>query len=302
MGRRARLGRFFTPPDGFAVLDTLTARICRVLGASSACLMVYEATQEHLVVVSAQGVPIEKGEILEGASPIVRWLNESSAPLVVNDVGSTQVDRSFVLVPEAKAMLWMPVFLAGHVCGALAVFHSEKNALFGSDLDILDFISSQVASIIELYLRMDEVTITDFLTGLVAWPYFLERVKEESLRSERYGAPVSLVKVILKPADPSDTTLQRRIVPEAAECMKQVVRRSDIVARCGEWCFSIILPETGSEGAKAVLGKLEGEMHRLARDRMGAEADLGVETKFICYPESEPDREQFVSIATSEYA
>lgn len=295
MGRRARLGRFFTPPDDFAVLDSLTTRVCRVLGAPACCVVFYDALDEQLAIVSEKGMPLEKGTVLTEGAAIAEWLNATTTSLAINDIAVSQVDRSFVLLPEAKSMLWVPIFVAARVCGALAVFHVRKNAFFGSDADILDFISSQAASIIELYLRMDEVTITDFLTGLTSRPYFVERVKEESLRSERYGAPVSLVEVVLRPSDPSDVALQRKIMPEAADRLKQVIRRSDIITRSGEWRFSVILAETGSQGAEVVAGKLRAEMLRIAAERVGAESTLTAETSFICYPETEPDRERFVA-------
>ena len=299
MGRRAKLGRFFTPPDDFAVLDVLTAKICRVLGAPACCIMLYEASEERLTVVSAQGMPFAKETDLQESDPVARWLNSTTTPLAVNDLGSEQVDRSFVLLPEAGSMLWVPIFVAAQVCGALAAFHREKDAFFGSDVDILDLITSQVASIIELYVRMDEVTVTDFLTGLVSQPYFLERVKEESLRSERYGSPVSLVKVAFKSPKRLDTALQRKILPQTADRLKEMVRRSDIITRSGEWSFSVILAETGAQGAEVVAKKLEQEMHGLAAEAAEQGADLGVESTFICYPETEADRERFVTSSRS---
>jgi len=296
MGRRAKLGRFFTPPDGFSVLDTVTEKICGVLGAPASVVMFYDAVGSQLVVISCVGAAYPKGTVLEEDGPIIQWLNETTTPLAVNDTTTTQVDRSFLLVPEAKSMLWVPVFVAGHVCGALAVFHNEKNALYGSDVEILDLISTQVASIIELYLRMDEVTVTDFLTGLASQPYFLERVKEEALRSERYGAPVSLVKLVLKPSNPHDTALQRKILPEAAQRLRQKLRRSDIASRITDWSFLVILPETGALGAGTVAARLETEMLRMAEEKVEDLPDFSVESKFVCYPETEPDREQFVEL------
>jgi diguanylate cyclase (GGDEF)-like protein len=262
--------------------------------------MFYEVVDERLVVVSSQGMPLSKGVVLQESAAISQWLQEATTPLAVNDMATSQVDHSFVLLPEAESMLWLPVFVAARVCGVLAVFHTHKNAFFGSDVDILDFISAQVASIIELYQRVDEVTVTDFLTGLMSRPYFLERVKEESLRSERYGSPVSLVSLSFKPVNPQDTSLQRIIMPEAAACLKQVVRRSDIIARCGDWRFSAILTETGYQGAEVVREKLETEARRLAKERVGEGTGLEIESGSVCYPETEPDREQFVSQANSE--
>jgi len=302
MGRRAKLGRLFTPPDDFAVLDVLTTKVCRVLGAPSCCLLFYEAASGNMVVISTQGVPLAKGQPLKDTRAIAQWLADTTTPLAVNDIGITQVDPSFVLVSEAKSMLWVPLFIAGRICGALAVFHLQKNAFFGSDVDILDLISSQAASVIELYLRMDEITVTDFLTGLASRPYFLERVKEESLRSERYGSPVSVIAVLLKPPDLSDTVTQRKILPEAASCLKQILRRSDVITRSGDWSFAVILSETGTAGSEVVSRKVKQELLQLVGERSEELGDIAIETKFICYPESEPDREQFVSLASSEYS
>jgi diguanylate cyclase (GGDEF)-like protein len=97
------------------------------------------------------------------------------------------------------------------------------------------------------------MAITDRLTGLYNFGYFLERLKEERLRAERYHRLLSLVILDIdhfkKYNDSSGHPAGNEVLKKIATILKQEAREVDIVARYGGEELVIILPETSRKRA-----------------------------------------------------
>lgn len=105
----------------------------------------------------------------------------------------------------------------------------------------------------ELNKKLIELSITDGLTGLHNHKHFYERLVEEMERARRYNNPLSLIMADIdhfKNYNDTHGHLEGDfLLKELASHMKKSVRFQDIVSRYGGEEFSIILPETGKEGA-----------------------------------------------------
>lgn len=267
MGRKAKLPGYFTPPDDFAVLDNLARRIAKSFRINGAAVFFYDATVDKGIVLSSLGLPqgYSKNSFLLGTHPIVHWMREASMPFTVNDLAQDREYPDFAICPGAQSMIWFPLYAAAETFGCLAAFSREPNYFKGSDLDMLDVVATQTAAIVELYLKLDEVTITDHATGLRDRGYLFSRLKEEAARSVRYLRPLSVVGVRVIPAALAPGA-ERELLSAIGTYLQGAMRKTDVAGRYKNMSFGLLLSETPQSGAEIVTDKVQKSLpEHLAR-------------------------------------
>jgi len=140
---------------------------------------------------------------------------------------------------------------------------------------------------------MKAITKIDLLTGLFSLSGFAEQAEREMLRSQRYGNPLSLGVITVKPVldgeENPDENLLDACVSYVADILCANVRKTDLIGRCNPSSFAILFTETKPEDAVNALGKL------LARcDR---EDYLNYELYSACVPVYKGKIEQIISTA-----
>jgi len=104
--------------------------------------------------------------------------------------------------------------------------------------------------------RAEALSVTDDLTQLYNSRYLSQVLRRETKRASRNGRPLSLLFIDLdgfKTVNDSHGHLfGSRALVEAAAVIKASARETDVVARFGGDEFSLVLPDTGSDGALAV--------------------------------------------------
>jgi diguanylate cyclase (GGDEF)-like protein len=123
-----------------------------------------------------------------------------------------------------------------------------------------------------LYERARQMAITDRLTGLYNFGYFLERLKEERLRAERYHRLMSLVILDIdhfkKYNDSNGHPAGNEVLKKIATILKQEAREVDIVARYGGEEMVIILPETSRKRAAELAERIRQRIAETLFDHM----------------------------------
>lgn len=111
-----------------------------------------------------------------------------------------------------------------------------------------------------LYEKVEELAITDGLTGLYVRRYFLERLREEFNRSRRHKLKFAFLMADIdnfkRCNDSHGHLVGDVILKDTAQLIKESVREMDLVARYGGEEFSVILPETDGEGAALVAERI----------------------------------------------
>lgn len=112
----------------------------------------------------------------------------------------------------------------------------------------------------ELNKKLEELSITDGLTGVYNHRHFYIRLEEEIKRAERYGHPLALIIADIDHFkhynDAHGHPAGDSILKGVASCIRSHARGQDIVARYGGEEFAIILPETGKEAALTVAERI----------------------------------------------
>jgi diguanylate cyclase (GGDEF)-like protein/PAS domain S-box-containing protein len=107
----------------------------------------------------------------------------------------------------------------------------------------------------EAVQRLEEIAITDSLTGVRNHGAFIARLEEEVARAHRYQTPLALLMLDADNFKQYNDTFGHPAgdgaLKQIAQCLTACARPSDFVARYGGEEFAVILSNTDAEGAQA---------------------------------------------------
>jgi diguanylate cyclase (GGDEF)-like protein len=147
----------------------------------------------------------------------------------------------------------------------------EKNRRFEKELEkaqdeLERRVIERTAELMEANRRLNELSITDGLTGLSNQRYFLRELETEFGKALRYGRSLAL---LLFDIDHFKDVNDRyghpcgdHVLKNVAALLKGCLRNSDIAARCGGDEFAVILPETNKSKAAEVAEKLRRHLEK----------------------------------------
>jgi len=123
-----------------------------------------------------------------------------------------------------------------------------------------------------LYERTRQMAITDRLTGLYNFGYFLDRLKEERIRADRYHRLLSLIIFDIdhfkKYNDTNGHPAGNEVLKMIASILKSEAREVDIVARYGGEEMVIILPEASRRSAHDLAERIRQKIEQTVFTRM----------------------------------
>jgi len=112
----------------------------------------------------------------------------------------------------------------------------------------------------KLQITLEQMVVSDPLTGLHNRRYLMDRMLQEITRSDRHGEPLALAMIDLDAFKPINDqfghVLGDKVLRAVGSAISKSVRVSDIAARYGGDEFAVILPQTPAEGAMRVCERL----------------------------------------------
>jgi diguanylate cyclase (GGDEF)-like protein len=171
------------------------------------------------------------------------------------------------IVAACGAAVGVPLRCRGRSVGALVLLDRAPSAveprLAGGTGEMISGVLEGPALALDYALtlrRAEALSVTDDLTQLYNSRYLNQVLRREAKRASRNGRPLSLLFMDLdgfKGVNDAHGHLSgSRALVEAAAVIRGSARETDVVARFGGDEFSIILPDTGSEGAVAVADRV----------------------------------------------
>ncbi|MEW6103490.1 MAG: diguanylate cyclase [bacterium] len=158
----------------------------------------------------------------------------------------------------------MPFKVGDRIIGLLSVAHTKVNTFSQDDTRLIKLLTDNSSIAIEngiLHKKIEELAITDGLTGLYNHRYFKETLHKEIKRSERYNLVFSLLMFDIDNFKKINDTYGHpkgdEVLKGLSYIAKEIFQREiDVVARYGGEEFVIILPQTTKERALAVGEKM----------------------------------------------
>jgi len=174
---------------------------------------------------------------------------------------------------KTKSLLCMPLKLKDKTIGVINLSDKENKKVFTeADMNFLTSFANLASLVIERtwtmerYSFLEQLSVTDSLTGLYNRRFMRNRLEEEISRSSRHGLNISVIFMDLdyfKTYNDLCGHLEGdKALQKTAEIMKAMVRDMDIVIRYGGEEFFIILPDTAKSEAIVAAERIRREIEK----------------------------------------
>ena len=263
MERRARLDEVSERlAEGIRDLDTeeLWMHLARVsadlLQAERASLMTRDEVARRFRVKGAVGSVFDLRNDADPGERVARIVFERGKPIVVRDVAITGLEP---VAKERKyktaSFLSAPIWLGERQLAVINFTDKVTGTAFDRrDLDLVKAITPQLAAAIdrtqlkERAGELEQLSVTDPLTGLLNRRYMVQRLSEEVKRSNRHGYPMAFVMLDVDHFKSYNDSFGHPAGDEAlkivASVIRETLRDADVAVRFGGEEFAILLPQT----------------------------------------------------------
>lgn len=157
---------------------------------------------------------------------------------------------------DVRSLLVVPLKAKDRIIGTLSIDSDEPNAFTEHDEHLSTIAASHIAVAIEnakLFSEVQQMAITDGLTGVANRRAFDIALQNEVMRAIRYGHPLSLIFLDIDDFKIFNDTYGHPAgdeqLKEIAKILSSNVRHPDMVARYGGEEFVLLLPHTSRDGA-----------------------------------------------------
>ena len=195
----------------------------------------------------------------------------------------------FSASPGVRSELAVPLLLDGQVIGVLDVESRELDAFPCEVQEVIEGFAALAALAIHRAQRHEELqqlALTDGLTGLANTRAFWESLHREVARAERFSLPLSLLVLEIDNFKKVNDAYGHLRGDEALRAVARTInclsRAMDIGARVGGDEFALILPQTNKNEAVTVAQRLCDQVRAL---RLGGEVRLSISVGLAAYPD-----------------
>jgi len=162
----------------------------------------------------------------------------------------------------------VPLLSRGRVIGVVEVGDPPAAADWRAEqAELISFLLEPAAVALDnalLLRRSEQLSCTDDLTKLYNSRFLNATLRREVERSRRYGTAVSLIFLDLdgfKVVNDEHGHLSgSRTLVEVGAVIRETVREVDVVSRYGGDEFTVILPQTGPEGAAIIAERIRARI------------------------------------------
>ena len=246
-----------------------------------------------------------KGKFLRGISRStgeVNYYDDQDMVLEYEKVVSFSEERghkSFFLTKEEEpegfddmnvrsdSFMIFPLFVSEELCAILAI-EGASRANYGRFRILVSQIALEFRKV-QLYEKVQELSIIDGLTEVYLRRYLMDRLEEEVDRAGRLSLTFSIGMVDVdhfkKCNDKYGHLVGDAVLKRVAARLKKSVREVDIIARYGGEEFCIVLPETTKELATHVAERLRTSIESNKIKAFEEELSMTVSVGLATYPE-----------------
>jgi diguanylate cyclase (GGDEF)-like protein len=293
-------------------------RVMEIVMSKAQALIKSEAWSLLLVDEKEQSLSFEvsKGEHAEGIKDfklsigrgIAGWVVRYRRPLIINDVRKDKrFDASVDKVTgfRTRSILCAPLISRGRIIGVVELLNKVGRQFTREDMETLNLLVGPGAIAIEnamLYKRSTKMSYTDYLTGLFNGRYLNQALLREVKRARRYKSQLSVVFLDLdgfkSVNDAHGHLAGSRALVEVGKVIQRTVREIDIVSRYGGDEFTIVLPQTGPEGASVIAERMRKNIEDTTFLKgLGHEVRLTASFGVACFPQHAESKEALIQKA-----
>jgi diguanylate cyclase (GGDEF)-like protein len=261
------LGEIHNLDEVFVEINNIADNI---LGYQMCSILLLDSEHQHLEL--AAKVVNGKKEIYKnpakiGLKGIAGKAIESSRVVRIADL--TTMSNYITGLEGARSEMAVPMIARGKIIGVLNAESTKMAAFSERDEKLFTILAASAGMAIEnarLHKRISDLTMTDDLTGIYNYRYFVQRLEEEKRRAARYDLPLSLIMMDLdwfkKTNDTYGHEIGNIVLKEIVQVVKSCIRDTDTFCRYGGEEFIVILPQTGSAEASVLAERIRVEVEK----------------------------------------
>lgn len=205
------------------------------------------------------------GHVLEtGHSLLYNTFNDDmiaeSGAVLIGDPKEDEISQSVLVVP---------LKIGSRLVGVVSTQSYKPYAYTDTDVELLELLGANAAIAIEnarLFSEVQELAVTDPLTGLYNRRKLIDLGESEFARSSRYERDLSAIMLdcdgFKRVNDTFGHSVGDQVLIRLGEIALASIRKADILARYGGDEFMILLPETGIEAARVAAERLREDVIR----------------------------------------
>jgi diguanylate cyclase (GGDEF)-like protein len=226
-------------------------------------------------------------------------MKESKGPFIIDRNSSMLPPETLSLDDSVKTFIAVPLVAGNRLNG---IFIIENPSL--DDMARFIILGHQFAIVLErirLYELVQELAITDGLTGVFVRRYFLQRLEEEAERARHFNGKLAFLMIDIdhfkKCNDKFGHLVGDVVLREAAGIMKNSLREIDIIGRYGGEEFCIVLPDTSKEGAFIVAERLRKAMEASSITAYDEHINVRISIGLAVFPDDADEISQLIDKA-----
>ena len=213
----------------------------------------------------------------------VGYIWATGAPLVVDDYRSwPERKREYDSFPS-RALVGAPIHWGEEFLGIIDIMSYAPHRYTRTDMDMLGMFATQAAIAIRnarLYNQVEQIAVTDELTGLFNRRGFLQLGEREFERAVRFNRPLAALMFDLDHFKRVNDTYGHpagdQVLRALTACFRQNTRGIDVVGRYGGEEFVLLLPETLLPEAVQIAERLRESIAALSVPVCPANGDSSV--------------------------
>jgi len=246
------------------VLKVVMSKVSELVAPRSWSLLLVDESRGdlfHEIAVGRPAVAVKRRRVRLGEG-IEGWVAREGRPLLVN--GRTDLAKLGIRetgrVRDSHSILCVPLRIKGRTLGVLeATDRTDRRMFRPEDLTLLGTLADYAAIAIENaknFQRVEELTITDEVTGLYNARHLHHMLDFEIVRSARHRLEFSVIFLDLDHFkavnDQYGHLVGSRLLHEIGDVITARLRKLDVATRYGGDEFVILLPQTPRKQAARV--------------------------------------------------
>ncbi|WP_161542458.1 diguanylate cyclase [Levilinea saccharolytica] len=254
-----------------SLLSKILENARSLLSADTGELVLYEPEADHLRVVSSCGLEKDtSGDIVEMGEGLMGLAAKTKQPLLVKGYQGWENRSPRYATIALEEAVGAPMLSGGVLLGAVALGSYRPSTFDAASMDLLNLYVQQASLAIHnarLFEQLNDLAVTDTLTGLFNRRHFFYQAESLVIRAQRYGSPLSAVMIDLDHfKDINDTfghSAGDHVLREVARALSSALRKSDLIGRYGGEEFCVLLPEIDLEEGRTAAERLRQEVFNL---------------------------------------
>ncbi|HEY8489709.1 MAG TPA: GAF domain-containing protein, partial [Dehalococcoidia bacterium] len=202
---------------------------------------------------------------------------------VVGGPGVRLSDREVHLGADVQHVVVVPLRASGTTLGVLTLARREAERLSRDEMESLSLVASQVGAFVESRGLAHRSSEGAGVRGFLDPQAFVRTIEMEMARARRYGRPLTVASVRVSGwVQEGDMEFTGRALRAVSDVIRRNLWVADYCTSHGNGRFSLLLPDTGQDGALAVARRLA---YRIATTEDLEGVEVRLEMAAVSYPE-----------------